>query len=67
MKQATYAVLPLITPWNGDLHRNNEPYYIGNGLSWHELGFSNTVKRTLESRGIRCWVGIIEDFENEES
>jgi len=54
-----WCVLPLLSPHNGDLRRNQSPYFIGNGMSMTELQFCQYVKRELEKRGIVCYVELI--------
>ena len=54
-----WTVLPLLTPWRGDQRRNTQPYYIGQSLSMIEYEYALYVKRTLESRGIKCHVEAI--------
>jgi hypothetical protein len=55
-----WAVLPLLTPWRGDVRRNSQPYYIGRNASITEYGFALYVKQVLESRGVKCHVEILE-------
>lgn len=55
-----WAVLPLIKPWAGDIRRNHQPYYIGQGMGWLEYVQAQSAKLELERRGIPCYTYLME-------
>jgi hypothetical protein len=59
-----WQVLPLIMPHRGDMRRNYQPYYIGQGCSWSEYNQALSCKQTLTARGIACYVSICSDPRN---
>lgn len=59
-KHPQWAVSPLLTPWRGDMRRNAAPYVLTGGFNMSCYSYALWVKRVLESRGIRCFVEIIE-------
>jgi hypothetical protein len=54
-----FAVLPLLSPHNGDLRRNSAPYVLTGGLSADCLNLANMAKRILTARGIACYVEVL--------
>lgn len=55
-----WAVLPLLSPWNGDMRRNGAPYVLTGGLTADCLNVANMAKRILTARGIACYVEVME-------
>ena len=60
MKKAIWAVSPNLTPWDGDLRRNAQPYFYGASQSMSEFSYCQYVKRKLERLGIRCFVELVD-------
>jgi len=59
MPKAVWAILPLLSPHSGDLRRNAAPYVLTEGFSASCLNIANFAKRTLEARGVACFVDLI--------
>ena len=53
-----WIVSPLLAPWRGDMRRNATPYVITGGTSWADYNTALSAKRTLEARGIACYVDV---------
>jgi len=56
-----WIVSPLLAPWRGDMRRNATPYVITGGTSWADYNTALSAKRTLEARGVACYVDVKED------
>jgi len=59
-----WTVLPSIRHWRGDMRRNWQPYYIGQGMSWTEYNQARVAKQDLERRGIACHVYLLNKEES---
>lgn len=55
-----WAVLPNLTPWRGDVRRNTQPYYIGQGMGWTEYNQARVAAHELRQRGIACYIDLLE-------
>lgn len=55
-----WALVPDIRPWRGDFRRDRTPYALSGGISLSCYGHMQTAARVLRSRGIACYIELLE-------
>ena len=56
-----FAIVPSLAPHRGDMRRDVSPYFITTGMSYGDLNIANMAMATLNKRGIKCHMEVIDN------